>query len=84
MITFITVYLLSFTVVLYIASLFIKKMRDLKEYLIIIIYYLVGVSAILSMTHESIYIKLLGLCMGIYLIYHVFTQSYEEKDNENN
>lgn len=82
MITFIAVYLLSFTVILYIGSLIINKMDDLKIYLFIILYYLAGVCCLLLMFTENMYVRLLGLFTAIYLIYNLTTQGNKEENKE--
>ena len=82
MITFITAYLLSFTVILYISSLIINKMDDLKIYLVIILYYLTGVFCLLMIFSENMYVRLLGLFVAICLIYNLTTQGNKEENKE--
>ena len=82
MIQFITVYLLSFTVILYISSLIINKMDDLRIYLVIILYYLAGVFCLLMIFSENMYVRLLGLFAAICLIYNLTTQGNKEENKE--
>ena len=82
MVQFITVYLLSFTVILYIGTLIINKMDDLKIYLVIILYYLAGVFCLLMIFSENMYVRLLGLFTAICLIYNLTTQGNKEENKE--